>query len=156
VEEAVAEEAVAAEVEAAVVAEAPGPEPGRDPDPLTRCLDLCEGYLKLGMERLDGGDPDGALEPLFRALLLGAGDAEREAEARRSLARAVDGLVDRLETESLERLREGDFTGAMADSRRLSEVVDGALERGLSQEDLAGALGRRQELLLQIAAGPAA
>lgn len=46
--------------------------------------------------------------------------------------------------------------GAMAQSRRLSEVVDEVLERGLSQGDLAGAIGRRQEILLQIAAAQTA
>jgi len=110
------------------------------------------GYMKLGTGRLDAGDLDGAIEPLFRALRLGELDPERQIETRQSLARAVEGLVDQLGVASLERLREGDFDGAMAESRRLSQVLDGGLERGLSQEDLASAIGRRHEILTQIAA----
>jgi hypothetical protein len=111
------------------------------------------GYMKLSAQRVESGDVDGGLEPLYRALSLAEADAERQGETRQTLARAVEELVDRLGQEALARLREGDLAAAMAESRRLSEVLDSALERGLSQEDLVGAVGKRQEIMLQLAGG---
>jgi hypothetical protein len=107
--------------------------------------------MKLGAQRMESGNFDGALDLLFRCLEAAEGDAEREAETRQALSRAVGGVVDQLGEGSLARLRDGDVAAALAGSRRLSELVDRALQGGLTQEDLAGAIGRRQEIMLQIA-----
>jgi hypothetical protein len=50
-------------------------------------------------------------------------------------------------------MRADDLAGAMATSRRLSQIVDDALARGLSPADLAGALARRQAVMLDLAEG---
>ena len=106
---------------------------------------------KLGTQRMEAGDYDGALDLLFRCLELAEGDAEREAETRQALSRTVGGIVEQLGEGSLARLRDGDIAAALAESRRLSETVDRALQGGLTQADLAAAIGRRQEIMLQIA-----
>jgi hypothetical protein len=48
------------------------------------------GHIKLALQRLEGGDSTGALEPLYRALHLAGGDEDREAETRHALAQALD------------------------------------------------------------------
>ncbi|HYE92168.1 MAG TPA: hypothetical protein VEA38_14160, partial [Terriglobales bacterium] len=52
------------------------------------------GYTKVGLRRVETKKFEGALEPLFRALRLGALDEERLSESRAALVRALDGLVD--------------------------------------------------------------
>lgn len=110
-------------------------------------------HVRLGTQLRESGDLEGATRPLFSAVELAGDDPERQGEARQALARVIEGLVERLGEGSLERLREGDLEAALAESRRLSDLVDQALQRGLSPEDLMGALGRRQEIMLQIAEG---
>ncbi len=111
------------------------------------------GHMKLGLARAERGDLDGAMAPLIQAVETSGVDPDRHAEARAALARTVGVLVERLGAESLTELREGDLDAALAASRRLSEVLDLALERGLSPEDLRASLERRQDVLLSIAEG---
>jgi hypothetical protein len=111
------------------------------------------GHLKLGLARAEQGDLDGAMAPLVHAVETAGVDPDRQGEACAALARTVGTLVERLSAESLTELRDGDLDAALAASRRLSEVLDQALERGLSPEDLRPALERRQDVLLSIAEG---
>jgi len=137
---------------ARVVAEVP-------PDALTpqRHQDLERrlwwAHLQLGGELRVRGELDGAVTPLIRALELAAGDPPREAEAREAVALVIEALAVRLGQEIRQRLRVADVDAAMAASRRLGGVVDDALSRGLSPADLAGALARRQEVLLELVEG---
>jgi hypothetical protein len=141
----------AAEMLAAVPAEGSSPERRRD-----LAARLQSAYVELGNARRERGALEGALGPLSSAVELAAGDPERDREAREALARAVDALVDRLAGNARARIRADDLGGAMTTSRRLSQVVDDALARGLSPADLAGALARRQAVMLELAAGPPA
>jgi hypothetical protein len=102
-------------------------------------------------ERL--GDLAGAVTPLVRAMELAEADPPRHREACQALGELIEALVETLATETHERLRVGDLDAALASSRRLSELVDDALRRGLSPADLPRALGRRQDLMLQISEG---
>ncbi len=138
----------AAEMLAAVPAEGSSPERRRD-----LAGRLQSAYVELGNARRERGALEGALGPLSSAVELAAGDPERDREAREALARAVDALVDRLAENTRARIRADDLAGAMTASRRLSQVVDDALARGLSPADLAGALARRQAVMLELAEG---
>jgi hypothetical protein len=55
---------------------------------------LCSAYTEVGGRRLDAGDANGALEPLFRALRHAASDAARHAEASEAMSRAVSSIVE--------------------------------------------------------------
>ena len=138
----------AAAMLAAVPAEGSSPDRRRD-----LAGRLQSAYVELGNARRERGALEGALGPLSSAVELAAGDPERDREAREALARAVDALVDRLAENTRARIRAGDLGGAMTASRRLSQVVDDALARGLSPADLAGPLARRQAVMLELAEG---
>jgi hypothetical protein len=138
----------AAEMLAAVPAEGSSPDRRRD-----LAGRLQSAYVELGNARRERGALEGALGPLSSAVELAVGDPERDREAREALARAVDALVDRLAENTRARIRADDLGGAMTASRRLSQVVDDALARGLSPADLAGALARRQAVMLELAEG---
>ena len=107
-------------------------------------------YTKLGVQRLDGGDEGPALEPLYHALRLAEGP-DREMETRHSLAQALDAMATRASDAIAERLRAGDQTAAEAAGQALCRAVDRALAEGVSQEELAGALDKRQHVMGLIA-----
>ena len=87
---------------------------------------------------------------------MGAADPEREAEARRILVETVQALVDRW-TEGIGRMvSEGDRDGAAGELEALTDAIDRALSRGLTADELAGALARRRELAGQIASAAGA
>ena len=108
-------------------------------------------YTKLGVQRLDGGDEGPALEPLYHALRLAEGDADREMETRHSLAQALATMATRASDVIAERLRAGDQTAAEAAGQELCRAIDRALAEGVSQEELAGALDKRQHVMGLIA-----
>ena len=108
-------------------------------------------YTKLGVQRLDGGDEGPALEPLYHALRLAEGDADRETETRHSLAQALDAMATRASNAIAEWLRAGDQITAEAAGQALCRALDRALAEGVSQEELAGALDKRQHVMGLIA-----
>ena len=109
------------------------------------------GHTKLGLQRLEAGDPAGGMEPLYRALHLAAGDPDREAETRHALAEALDtqaaGASEHIES----LLRSGDRIGAETAGQELCRVIDRGLAEGVSQEELMGALAKRQDVMARIA-----
>jgi hypothetical protein len=108
-------------------------------------------YTKLGVQRMEGGDEGAALEPLYHALRLAEGDADREMETRRSLAQGLDALAARASDAIAERLRAGDHAAAEAAGQALCRAIDRGLAEGVSQEELAGALDKRQHAMGLIA-----
>ncbi|HET6366710.1 MAG TPA: hypothetical protein VFG27_05760 [Pseudomonadales bacterium] len=108
-------------------------------------------YTKLGVQRLDAGDEGPALEPLYHALRLAEGDADRETETRHSLAQALDALATRASNAIAEWLRVGGQITAEAAGQALCRAIDRALAEGVSQEELAGALDKRQHVMGLIA-----
>jgi hypothetical protein len=108
-------------------------------------------YTKLGVQRLEGGDEGAALEPLYHALRLAEGDADRETETRRSLAQGLDALAARASEAIAARLRAGDHAAAEAAGQALCRAIDRGLAEGVSQEELAGALDKRQHAMGLIA-----
>jgi tetratricopeptide (TPR) repeat protein len=106
---------------------------------------LSWGYARLGERRLDAGEHEAALEPLFQALSYEA-DPERRRETRGLLGRALDGVTDaralgiRALTESVNR------ETAQAHCDALQSLLDGALARGLTEADLSTSLAKVQAL----------
>jgi hypothetical protein len=93
----------------------------------------------------------GALEPLYHALRLAGGDPDRESESRHALAQALEAQAARA-WERVEGLLEaGDRAAAEAAGEELCRAIDRALAEGVSQEELAGALTRRQHVMTRIA-----
>jgi hypothetical protein len=108
-------------------------------------------YTKLGVQRMESGDEGAALEPLYHALRLAAGDADRETETRHSLAQGLEALAERASDAIGEQLRAGDHAAAEAAGQALCRALDRGLAEGVSQEELAAALGKRQHAMGLIA-----
>ena len=96
-------------------------------------------YTKLGVQCLEGGDEGPALEPLYHALRLAEGDADRETETRHSLAQALDAMAARASNAIAEWLRAGGQTTAEAAGQALCRAIDRALAEGR----IAGGAGGR-------------
>ena len=108
-------------------------------------------YTKLGVQRLESGDEGAALEPLYHALRLADADADRAMETRHSLAQGLDAMATRASDLIAERLRAADHVAAEAVGQALCRAIDRGLAEGVSQEELAGALDKRQHVMGLIA-----
>jgi len=109
------------------------------------------GYMKLGTQRVEARDLDGALEPLYRALRLGEVDADRQQETRRLLLETLDGIVDRWSAGIRRLAADGNQAGARREATQLAELIDDAGRRGLAGDDLAAVTARRDEILALVA-----
>jgi hypothetical protein len=109
------------------------------------------GHIKLGLQRLEGGDSTGALEPLYRALHLAGGDEDREAETRHALAQALDAQAAEASARIEGLLEAGDRIGAETAGQELCRAIDRGLAEGVSQEELVDALAKRQDVMARIA-----
>jgi hypothetical protein len=108
------------------------------------------GYNKLGVRRVEAGQFEDALDPLFHALRMAGSAPDRQAETRAALVRAFEGYADARALAIREVADAGDREAALVQSDRLWTRIKGALEQGLSSEDLAGALARVQRLFEHI------
>lgn len=108
-------------------------------------------YTKLGVQRMEGDDGGAALEPLYHALRLAEGDADRESETRQCLAQGLDAMAARASDTIAERLRAGDHAAAEAAGQALCRAIDRGLAEGVSQDELAAALGKRERVMGLIA-----
>jgi tetratricopeptide (TPR) repeat protein len=114
------------------------------------------GYTKLGVRRVEGGQVEEALEPLFHALRIGEVDAERQGETREALVRALEGVVE-ARAQTITRLaRDGNRTAAVQEVERLKTLMREGLERGLSQRELATALARARRIVEWLEQAPPA
>ncbi|MBI2555663.1 MAG: hypothetical protein HYV92_14855, partial [Candidatus Rokubacteria bacterium] len=105
------------------------------------------GYTKLGMRRVEGGEYEEALEPLFHALKIGDIDPERQQETREALVRAVEGVTDARGGEITRLAKDGNRSAAVAEAERLKALMRESLERGLSQQELSLALTKARRVL---------
>jgi hypothetical protein len=103
------------------------------------------GYTKVGLRRVETGNFDGALEPLFRALRLGGIDEARLGETRSALVRALDGVVD-TRWPAIQQLGAEDAGAAHAEIEKLSALLRISTERGLSSDDLGDAFAKVSQL----------
>jgi hypothetical protein len=103
------------------------------------------GYSKLGARRIEAGDPEAALEPLFHALGYEVGPARRE-ETAALLVRALDGVTD-VRTLAVRELSDaGDREAALVQCDTLRGLLRSATEMGLGQGELAATFAKVQRV----------
>lgn len=102
------------------------------------------GYSKLGTRRLEAGDPEGALDPLLRAIRFGVGPG-REQETRDALRRALEGVVEARTHAIRQRIDAGDREAAIVQSDRLRALLGRAETAGLVPDSLVAAHARLRQ-----------
>lgn len=107
------------------------------------------GYAKLGLRRLEAGEFENALEPLFLALKIGPADRERQQDTRQALVRALEAVADSRTGVIGQLLKAGKREAALAEGERLLALIQEGMGAGLSQEEVTGALTRARSLLEQ-------
>jgi tetratricopeptide (TPR) repeat protein len=112
-------------------------------------------YTKLGLRSSERGEWDRALEPLLRALALSGAGGARHGETRIQLVRVLAGVVESRGALVEQLATAGDRDGALALGEMLRSVLDTALERGITPEELAPLTGRIDGLLERAGVGPA-
>jgi tetratricopeptide (TPR) repeat protein len=103
-------------------------------------------YTKLGIRRVEGGMWEEALGPLMHALSFESVGPERQEETRRPLVRALEGMVEARAPLIRRLIEDGDRGGALATCDKLWACLKAAMDRGISPDELAGALARAQQL----------
>jgi hypothetical protein len=103
------------------------------------------GYNKLGTRRVEAGEHEPALEPLFHALGYEVGPARRQ-ETVALLVRALDGVADVHALAIRELADTGDREGAIVACDKLWALLRSATEMGLAQDDLGGTFTKVQRL----------
>jgi hypothetical protein len=112
-------------------------------------------YTKLGLRSSERGEWDRALEPLLHALALSGAGGARHGETRTQLVRVLAGVVESRGALVEQLAAAGDRDGALAVGEMLRSVLDTALERGITPEELAPLTGRIDGLLDRAGVGPA-
>ena len=112
------------------------------------------GYNKLGARRVEAGDPEAALEPLFHALAYDVGPARRQ-ETVALLVRALDGVADARALHVRELAEAGDREAALVQCDKLWAQLRSATEMGLAQTELAATFGKVQGLFERLGSRPA-
>jgi len=107
------------------------------------------GYAKLGLRRVEAGEFENALEPLFHALKIGPADRERQQDTRQALVRALEAVADSRTGVIGQLLKDGKREAALAEGERLLTLIQEGMGAGLSQEEVTGALTRARSLLEQ-------
>jgi len=104
------------------------------------------GYAELGSRRLDAGDYEEALDPLVHALRFTSIGAERQAETRAAVVRALEGIAA-LRTMSIRRLADaGSRDEVIVAAGELNELVKRGLEFGITEDELTAAFARVRRL----------
>jgi tetratricopeptide (TPR) repeat protein len=108
------------------------------------------GYTKLGVRRVESGEFEDAVEPLFHALKFGEIDVERQQETRTVLVRALEGVTE-ARAESIDQLlKTGKREAAIQEGDRLRTLLRQSMEVGLTKADLTAALTRTRHVLEQV------
>jgi tetratricopeptide (TPR) repeat protein len=98
------------------------------------------GYAKLGLGRVEAGEFEYALEPLFHALRIGSRDRERQQEVRAALVHALEAVADSQTALIAQFVKDGKHELAVAEAERLLALINEGIELGLSEEELAPTL----------------
>jgi tetratricopeptide (TPR) repeat protein len=104
------------------------------------------GYTKVGMRWLEAGMYEEALAPLLHALGFSTVGAGRLDEARRPLAQALESLVEARGPIIEQLAQKGDREAARAAGDKLRGWLRDAMERGVTRDELAGALAKSEQL----------
>ena len=103
---------------------------------------LWRGYMTLGVGRVEAGEHEAAIDPLFHALSFSEAGSERQDETRAMLARALGEIVDR-RTAEIDRLADaGDTDAASAESDELQSLLRRAADQGLPDSHLTDAFDK--------------
>jgi len=104
------------------------------------------GYAELGSRRLDAGDYEEALDPLVHALRFTSIGAERQAETRAAVVRALEGIAS-VRALSIRRLAEaGSRDEAIVAAGELNELVKRGPEVGITEDELEATFARVRRL----------
>jgi len=103
------------------------------------------GYNKLGTRRVEAGQHEEALEPLFHALGYEVGPARRQ-ETVALLVRALAGVTDARALTVRELADTGDREAALVQCDKLWALLRSATEMGLAQAELSTVFGKVQRL----------
>jgi tetratricopeptide (TPR) repeat protein len=112
------------------------------------------GYKKLGRRRAQTGEYEAAADALFHALRFAGVGTDRQADTRTALVRALEGLVDKRALAIRELADAGDREAALVQSDRLWTRLRGALDEGLTEEDLAVAFAKARRVFAEVGAQP--
>lgn len=105
------------------------------------------GYTKLGMRRVEAGEHEEAIDPLFHALRIGEISPERQQETREAVVRALVGVAQAQGVIISQLLKDGKREAAAEAGERLKELLRESLELGLSQQELSPAFSRARRAL---------
>jgi tetratricopeptide (TPR) repeat protein len=112
------------------------------------------GYTQLGVRRVESGQFEDALEPLFHALKIGEAEPAGQQETRTALVRALESVTE-ARAESIDQLlQQGQRDAAVEESVRLRRLLREGLEVGLSRTDLTHALTKTRLVLEQVEQAP--
>jgi tetratricopeptide (TPR) repeat protein len=111
------------------------------------------GYTKLGMRRVEAGEHEEAVEPLFHALQIEEINPDRQQETREAIVRAVVGVVDKRAAAITRLVKEGKRSAALEESERLKSLIRESIELGLSQQELSPAFARARRALESLEQG---
>lgn len=115
---------------------------------------LWEGYTKLGIHRMEAGEFENALEPLYHALLeIIAVDSERQQETRQALIRALEAAVEIRSEYISQLLKDGKRAAAFAESERVLALIRQGLEAGLSDDEVTVPLAKARQVIGQVSRG---
>lgn len=104
------------------------------------------GYAELGSRRLEAGDYEEALDPLVHALRFHSIGADRQAETRAALVRALEGIAA-VRALSIRRLADADRRDeAVQGAEKLRSLVKNCLGVGLTEDELMAAFARVRRL----------
>jgi hypothetical protein len=113
---------------------------------------IWNGYMRRGRRDIVAFELEAALRPLFGALHLRDLDPGLERKTRELLARTIERISDGA-GERIDRLLEaGDRDAAMQRWQDVRGIIQKARDQGLSNEEMAHAFGRAQQMLEQIEA----
>jgi len=104
------------------------------------------GYTKLGARRIEAGEFEQALEPLFHALRFAGVGPERQAETRALLVRGVEGVVDTRSLAIQQLAAEGDREAVVVETNKLWTLLSNATAQGVDEEALSAAFKRVHRL----------
>ena len=108
------------------------------------------GYNKLGLRRVAAGAFEDAIDPLVRALRLAGTAPDRQLDSRTALVEAFEGWTEACALAIRDVADGGDREAAIVRCDRLWTRLRGALDNGLSEDDLSGAFARARRLFEEI------
>jgi tetratricopeptide (TPR) repeat protein len=108
---------------------------------------LAEAYGRLGRRRVDAGEFDDAVDPLFRALRIGPPDSDKRDDARWALVQALQGVVDARVAMIREVAAAGSRDSAVVQADKLWALLRSGMAAGVPQESMTNAVAATRKLI---------